>query len=158
MKPRDFFTRTTQIPANLRSENLLEIMDIRDLKDAYQQDSYLKKKYSDQHFLVGYAQTRSFESDIHEFKYDAKNQVVQVKSWCEPRSFIVYLFGVMFLAPLFGENPTEKLYIVLLGIIGWIVVITIILKLGLISKAKEIERELHIRLNVKKMLLPNSEK
>lgn len=145
----ELFTRRKIIPSNLDDFELEKLMTFPKRKDADFEEYYLKEIFNKDHIQIGKTtSTRTNPTGLHDFEYDREKKELLLSSKLTRRSFGNYAYLLLLILPfLFSENVDDiKLKLIGATLIGFIL-ISLLLILVLRFEAKEIERELIIRIN-----------
>jgi len=146
---KNYFTRTSTIPANLGKFNLQQLMNFPTRKEALLEDFYLEKVFSDDHIQISIIAGRRYDVGIHDFKYNsAKNEIILFSKY-KRSAFGIYLAPALLLIPLINISSftNQEMITYLITLLFAFIGFTLLMKIGINNQSKEIERELVLRIN-----------
>lgn len=148
---KSLFSRKKKIIANLNGANLIDVIGIKDRTKSYKEDPYIVKEYTPNHFIMSYIGRHHFK---HEFQYFESKNTIEMTTNFGKEMLLMCLFPFGIYGFLLYNGIDNEVFIKETLICASLLVFLFLLNLfGMIEEAKETERELRIRLNIKGMLI-----
>jgi len=121
------------------------LMNFPDQKNVGAGGFYIKEVFHENHLQIRVKQEKY--TSIHDFEYDKVKKEIKIFSRLDRSAYLIYGYLSLPLMVLFSDKTSTSKVVLIAITLALFVVLTLILSVGMKSEAKEIEREMIIRIN-----------